>query len=242
MVAVSAHRGGSEDAPSATIEAYASAVASGAEYVEFDIRRTRDGHFVVFHDDRIRQVRLAVLPYEELCAMAGYRVPRVGDVMRLLAGRAVGHLDLKEIGDEDEVIRMALDLLGPGNFVATTLEDASIARIKRDFPEVLAALSLGRSLRERAWIARLPTRVSELYPLQRLRACNADWVAVHRRLAGMSVLRICARTGVPAMVWTVNAEEEMRRFLADERVTVLITDHPRRAVRLREALENPMFS
>lgn len=236
MAAVSAHRGGSEDAPSATVEAYASVVASGADYVEFDIRRTRDGQFVVFHDHRVRQTRLAELAYADLCAMAGYRVPLVRDVMRLIAGRAVGHLDLKEIGDEDEVIRMALDLLGPGNFVATTLEDESIARIKRAFPEVLTALSLGRSLQEVSWMTRMPTRVSELYPLKRLRACGADWVAVHRGLARASVLRICSRLGVPAMVWTVNEENEMRRFLADERVTVLITDHPRRALRLRAAL------
>lgn len=236
MAAVSAHRGGSEDAASATIEAYASAVTSGADYVEFDIRRTRDGAFVVFHDDRVRQVRLADLLYEELCALAGYRVPRVRDVMELIAGRAVGHLDLKEVGDEDEVIRMALDVLGPENFVATTLEDESIARIKRAYPEVPAALSLGRSLQELSWMTRMPTRISELYPLERLRACGADWVAVHRRLARANVLRICARLGIPAMVWTVNTDSEICRFLADERVTVLITDHPRRALRLREAL------
>src|SRR5947208_12613268 len=57
-VAVSAHKGGSEDAPSGSLRAYESAVGIGAEYVEFDIRRTRDEHFVVFHDPVIegRQV------------------------------------------------------------------------------------------------------------------------------------------------------------------------------------------
>jgi glycerophosphoryl diester phosphodiesterase len=38
------------------------------------------------------------------------------------------------------------------------------------------------------------------------------------------------------MVWTVNREPLMSRFLADDRVSVLITDHPTHAVRLRDGL------
>ena len=120
-VAVSAHKGGSEDAPSGTLRAYESAVSIGAEYVEFDIRRTRDGRFVVFHDPVIEGRQVNELTFDELCTAAGYRVPRVREVMELIAGKAIGHLDLKEIGHEAEIIGLALRLLGPGNFVATLL-------------------------------------------------------------------------------------------------------------------------
>ena len=70
--------------------------------------------------------------------------------MALLAGRLIGHLDLKETGYEENVVALASSILGPGNFVVTTLEDASVATIKRAFPEVRTALSLGRSLRRSA--------------------------------------------------------------------------------------------
>ncbi|MCW2947515.1 MAG: hypothetical protein JWR24_4232 [Actinoallomurus sp.] len=232
-VCVSAHKGGSEDAPPATWQAYENALTTGAEYIEFDIRRTRDGDHVVFHDAQVANRPVAGLTYDELCTAAGHRVPRVREVMELIAGKAAGHLDLKESGYEAEVMKLALDLLGPGNFVATTLVDASIRRIKESFPEVTTALSLGRDLREVARVMRLPARARELYPIGRMRACGADWLAVHRRLARANVLRLCGRLGVPAMVWTVNGEPQMRRFLADPRVTVLITDRPRHALRLR---------
>jgi glycerophosphoryl diester phosphodiesterase len=233
--AVSAHKGGSEDAPPATWEAYETALSTGAEYVEFDIRRTRDGDLVVFHDRQIADRPVAGLTYEELCIAAGRRVPLVRDVMKLIAGRAIGHLDLKEVGNEHEVIKLALDHLGPENFVATTLEDSSIQRIKKSFPDVTTALSLGRDLHEITRVMRLPARARELYPLGRMRACGADWLAVHRRLARANVLRLCGRFGIPAMVWTVNGEPQLRRFLADPRVTVLITDRPRYALSLRTA-------
>lgn len=233
-VAVSAHKGGSEDAAPGTLRAYESAVSIGAEYVEFDIRRTRDGHFVVFHDPVIEGRQVNELTFDELCTAAGHRVPRVREVMELIAGKAFGHLDLKEVGDEAEIIRLALRLLGPGNFVATTLADVSILRIKERFPEVTTALSLGRDLRELSRLMRLPVRARELYPIGRMRACGADWLAVHRRLARANVLRLCGRLSVPAMVWTVNGDPQIRRFLADRRVTVLVTDRPRYALSLRE--------
>jgi glycerophosphoryl diester phosphodiesterase len=238
VVRISAHRGGSEHAPAATYEAFERAATSGAEYVEFDIRRTRDRVLVVFHDARAGTARrrVAELRYRELCQAAGYRVPLVPDVMRLIAGRAAGHLDLKETGYEDEVIGLALNILGPGNFVATTLEDSSIAAIRRSFPHVRTALSLGRDLRGLP-PARWPgVRATELFPLSRVRACGAEWVAVHYRLARLGVIRACQRSGIGVMVWTVDSDRLIDEFIADQRVDVLITNRPQHAMRRRSGL------
>src|SRR5262245_66557655 len=94
--AVSAHRGGGETARSGTYEAYRSALEAGAEYLEFDVRRTLDGTLVAFHRARPGWGRaVAAVSYARLCDLAGYEVPRMAELMQLLAGRAVGHLDLK---------------------------------------------------------------------------------------------------------------------------------------------------
>ena len=232
MAAISAHgpRAG-------TIEVYANAVETGAEYVEFDIRRTADGELAAFHDARTSQGDpLAAISYSRLCELAGYPVPRVAEVMAAIAGKATGHLDLKDTGGEDKAVEMALDILGPGNFVVTTLEDQSVAAIKARFPSVPVALSLGRDLDEVPRSRRAATRLSELRPMRRLRACRADWVAVHRRLASAGVLAQCHRAGIEAMVWTVDEDAEMRRWLTDQRVTVLITNRPADAMALRASL------
>ncbi len=222
------------------IDAYAHALESGAEYVEFDIRRTADGELAAFHDARTRQGEaLAAISYARLCEQADYEVPRVADVMTLIAGKAIGHLDLKDTGGEERVVELALDLLGPGRFVITTLEDESVAAVKARYPEVPAALSLGRDLAgvpRTRWAA---TRYGELRPLRRLRACRADWVAVNHQLAGAGVLAQCHRAGLKTMIWTVDTDAGMRRWLADPRVTVLITNRPADAVALRASLAPP---
>ena len=48
-----AHRGGAEEAPENTLEAFAAAVALGYRYLETDAHVTRDGVVVAFHDDRL---------------------------------------------------------------------------------------------------------------------------------------------------------------------------------------------
>jgi glycerophosphoryl diester phosphodiesterase len=240
-VAISAHRGGTEHAPAATYEAYKDAAATGADYAEFDIRKTRDDVLVVYHDQHAGEAGPPVndLPYQELCDMLGYAVPRVGDVMQLLAGKVIGHLDLKETGYEAEVINLALDTFGPGNFVATSLEDASILSIKQGFPDVTAALSLGRDLAGIPRAARVSVRYSERFPMRRIRACRADWVAVNHKLARLGVSKLCSQNGIGVMVWTVDADDLIDQFLTDERVDVLITNRPEHAVRRRADLQAP---
>ncbi|MFD0318320.1 glycerophosphodiester phosphodiesterase family protein [Streptomyces flavalbus] len=235
--AVSAHRGGGERYAAATWQAYEDAVTSGAEYVEFDVRRTADGVLVVHHDPRVRHTGppLSQLSHAELNARAGYPVPVVDDVMSLIAGRLVGHLDLKEPGYERTVIDRAVALLGVDGFVATSLEDRSVAAITRAFPGVRTALSLGRDRAEIAASRLTATRLSELFPLRRVRACGAHGVAVHQRLARANVLREAARHRLFTLVWTVNDDTALRAFLADPRVDVLVTDRPRHAVALRGA-------
>jgi glycerophosphoryl diester phosphodiesterase len=166
-----------------TIDAYVHALETSAEYVEFDIRRTADEELAAFHDARTRQGDvLSAISYARLCDVAGYEVPRVADVMALIAGKAIGHLDLKDTGGEERVVDMALDLLGPGRFLVSTLEE-SVAAVKARFPEVPAALSLGRDLAEVPRTRWAATRYGELRPMRRLRACRADWVALNRRPA-----------------------------------------------------------
>jgi glycerophosphoryl diester phosphodiesterase len=238
VVQISAHCDHSADAEPITCQTYSGILASSAEYAEFDIRKTADDVLVVYHDGHAGRggPQLAELEYAELCDRLGYAVPRVDEVMALLAGRLIGHLDLKETGYEESVVALASSVLGPGNFVVTTLEDASVATIKRAFPEVRTALSLGRSLRgvpRRQWAA---IRHSELFPLPRVRACGADWVAVNYRIARLGVAGACHRSGVGIMVWTVDQGPLIDQFLRDQRIEVLVTNRPDHAARRRAAL------
>jgi glycerophosphoryl diester phosphodiesterase len=59
---------------------------------------------------------------------------------------------------------------------------------------------------------------------------------VNYRLARLGVLRACRRSGIGVMVWTVDSDRLIDRFVADRHVDVLITNRPRHAAARRARL------
>jgi glycerophosphoryl diester phosphodiesterase len=76
-------------------------------------------------------------------------------------------------------------------------------------------------------------RTPGLSRLDRVVASRADVAVVHHRLARTGVLAECRRRGIKTMVWTVNGDRALVRWLASPCVDVLVTDRPARAIALR---------
>jgi len=239
MAFISAHRGncGTPDLPIA--ESYKRAIDLNVDYVEFDVRKTKDGTYVIWHDAHTpSKRRVCDLSYEEYRNELGDQTLTVPQLLMMAKGRVGLHFDLKETGYEDEIVGLALDFLATDEFVITTLEDTSVRAIKerfppKDFPTLKVGLSLGRDLQGVGAFKQLRVRLSELFPGRRLRNSHADFVAVHHQLATITVLRYCTRKGIPAWIWTVDDEHEIMRFLNDPRITTLITNKPEVAMSLR---------
>jgi glycerophosphoryl diester phosphodiesterase len=229
---VSAHRGGQVATGETAAERYRRAIELGVDFVEFDVRRTCDGVTVICHDDCTASGRVVrEFAYSELTDELGAEAMTFDELLDVAAGRVGLHLDLKEPGYEVEVVRAALDRCPVARLVITSGEH-EIRAIKQEYPEVRVGLSIGDDVRGLAPWLKLRMRLSELFPRARLERSRADFVAVHQQLADLSMLRYCASHGLPAWVWTVDDEPSMARYLADPRVSTLITNRPDLAMRL----------
>jgi glycerophosphoryl diester phosphodiesterase len=114
-----AHRGApvSSKAPENTLKAFRAAIEDDATVLEFDVRRTADGHLVVLHDATVDRTTdgtgaVADLTLEEVQALdagGGERIPTVSEVIEL-----AGESDLPiwpEIKDPELYPGIAEDLL-----------------------------------------------------------------------------------------------------------------------------------
>jgi glycerophosphoryl diester phosphodiesterase len=99
---------------------------------------------------------------------------------------------------------------------------------------VVVALSIGGSVRGMTWQNAIRRRWGELFPQLRFHLSGADAVAAHFTLAMIRLARWTTRIGVPLLVWTVDSPRLQRRFLHDRRIWMITTNHPARAVALRE--------
>ena len=215
---ISAHSGGRERARPGSRAAYQAVVTSGADYAEFDVSRADDGTLLAQHSAE---------------RLGGSSALTAAEVMQILADGGVrGHVDLKGVGFEREVVELALTSFGPDRFVVTTADPESVAAIGASFPGVPVGLSVGfgpasitRDLRRLRW----PLS----FPLAAVRASGAGWVAMSYRYARPAVLDRGRAAGLQTMIWTVNDDRRLTRFLADPRVAVVVTDRPEHAVALR---------
>ncbi len=231
--AISAHA----TAPATSRATLTAALASGAEFVELDVQRCRDGGFVVHHDDGVHEWTAA-----EVVATTG-ALP-LDEAVALLAGRARVHVDLKSETGEVAAVRAVLDAVPASDVVVTSLEDATVRRLRdwadAEAPDLRVGLTLGREVRGRPVHRQATTRATELTPAARLRRCRADLVAAHHLIARLAAARVARRLGLPLVVWTVDDDAALRRWLAPGRARLVVSNRPERALALRaEALGSP---
>jgi glycerophosphoryl diester phosphodiesterase len=203
-----------------TIGAFVNAIDIGADMIEFDVRSTREGELIAFHDALVRGVPVGTLSRPEIAAAAGVQPPLLAEVLAICAGRIRLDVELKEDGYVADVMAKLRAGFDPDQLVVTSFLPAVVAQAKQAFPEVKTGLLVGSG----GSLADLPARLRELYPVGLARRVRADYLAPHYRLAELGVLRRAAAAGLPCLLWTVNSPALIRKYAADSRVAAIITD------------------
>ncbi len=230
MTLVIAHRGAwgrrTPGAPAGnTLEAFEAAIGLGADMIELDVRRTRDGQLIVFHDARVKTLPTSSLPYEAFTTKGTRaRPPLLKDVLELTKDRIALNLEIKEAGYVEET----LALLRPfdlDQFLVSSFLDDVVREAKTLAPELRTGLLVGAGFRK-ALTVRRP-------------AVKADRLVIHRRVASAAALSAASAAGVPCVVWTINAPRTLDRYLAHTAVEGVITDRPALALARRTLLGSP---
>lgn len=225
-----AHRGSSGEAPENTMAAFRLALQQEAAGIELDIQMTADGQLVVIHDESLDRTTnghglVAAHTYEEIQRYdasyifeqyRGEPVPLLSEVLKLLepAGLEL-NIELKNSviryeGMEDIAIRLVREFGMESRVIFSSFNHYSVAELTRKAPEVEAAILYEADL-FRPWEYAAPIGARALHPW--LHSVNKELVT-HARQAGMHV-----------RVWTVNAEDVMRRMI-DADVDAIITNYP----------------
>ncbi len=111
-IRIGAHRGAMAYQPENTLAAFETAIRQGAYRIEFDIRRTRDGHLVVIHDETVDRTtdgegRVADLTLSEVKKLrSGYEeIPTLDEAISCLRNRARLLVEFKEEDIAEQAVR-----------------------------------------------------------------------------------------------------------------------------------------
>lgn len=117
---VIAHRGDHVEVPENTIAAYEKAIAHGADFIETDLRTTKDGELVIMHDATVDRMtngkgKVKDLTYKEIKELKvadkknqnspAYSIPTFKEVLNTCKGKIGIYLDFKD-ADAEKVYAM----------------------------------------------------------------------------------------------------------------------------------------
>jgi glycerophosphoryl diester phosphodiesterase len=223
MSTVIGHRGARSVAPENTLGSIRAAERCGADFVEVDVRLSKDGILVVIHDDSADRTtdgmgRVEEMTLEEirlLDAGSGERIPTLCEAADLAEELDLGIVvEMKEEGLEDLVVR---EVEGRRAMVTSFFHE-SVREIKE----------LG-DIRTGIIISSLPISPVDL-------ALEAEAEAIFPRLTNPNLFKKAHREGIEVYPWTVNDPDQvrwLRRLGADG----IVTDDP---CTIRKAADEPI--
>ncbi|MEN9225418.1 MAG: glycerophosphodiester phosphodiesterase [Thermostichus sp. HHBFW_bins_43] len=221
-----AHRGEHTHAEENTLAAFTAAIEAGADQIELDVRYSQDGIPFVFHDAELGGQPLAALPWAEIRARKP-AIPTLKDALHHIQGQIGLDIELKEAGDEKQILSLIRDVLTPDEFVITSFLPEVVQRVKALDADLHVGLLLDAKSAESK---QHPEKGS---PVVYCRELGADFLAPHHSWIDADFLDLAVQAGIPLYVWTVNDPEQMKVYLQSGRVTGLITDDPRLALQIR---------
>jgi glycerophosphoryl diester phosphodiesterase len=235
---VVAHRGASAAAPENTLSAVRAAIAMGADAVEIDVRRTRDGEFVVIHDPD--PTRTTDAPRRRL----GRRTRRVdeltlAELRRFDAGSWKGS---SFRGERIPTLAEVLDLVGPTRLQLVVEVKRPVGRDPRDLVHLAGTLAEANVALRRVTVQSFDWDVvrglRHLIPDVALAVLSrsvprdlaslsrwADQVSLHRGGTDRDAVDAISGWGMRCVAWTVNRPPDMLR-LSEIGVDGVITDRP----------------
>ena len=216
MTLLVAHRGDPLLLRENTLPSVASAIGLGADWVEIDVRLTRDGVPVLLHDETLTRLwghdlRVDALSHAELDGLAhdgGWRIPTLRQALELAADSGVPLMvDVpapSEARVSVELVR-SMGLLGGSVFTGVP---AALVDVRAAAPEAAIAMS---------WESVLPPRAGLMHRV-RPQFFNPH----HRLLTRARVARI-QRRGLKVSTWTVDDPQRMAA-LASAGVDAIISN------------------
>jgi glycerophosphoryl diester phosphodiesterase len=225
-------RGGQETAPENTIPAIELAAELGADYIEIDIRTSKDGKFYLLHDGTLNRTTsgkgafkdLAAADVEKLDAGAwfgkpyvGAKVPSFDEGLTAMGDKAFGYLDCKDIAPEA---------------LAKILRDRKLL----DRSAVYSSLEFLRNLKQIEPEARAMPPLKSLADLEKVAviqpyAVDASWAALSKDLIAK-----CHEKGILVFSDSLGLNESVPKYrqAMEWGIDLIQTDHPARVLRAVE--------
>ncbi len=237
---VIAHRGASAVEPENTLRAFARSIQMGAQMIELDLHRTRDGHVVVIHDDELSHTtnacgRVSQLSFDEVRqadAGKGERVPTLQETLELTRGRVQLYLEIKAPEAAAETLRIVREFQCENDVLLASFDLELMRRLGAEVKDMEIGVILGTPSLNPI------TRWREAFPWIALRHFPYQTLCMQVKMCSATLARHIKQQGKKLYVWTANSEADYARMI-ERQVDGIVTDTPDRLLAYLETTKAP---
>jgi glycerophosphoryl diester phosphodiesterase len=231
---VFAHRGASKELPENTLPAFRRAVELGADYIETDIRFTKDERFAVIHDESISRStngsgKVADYAMDELKEFdAGYYFTNDSGKTYPYRGKGIRLLSLDDLFEAFPKQKFDIDIKDKNTYQIKRL--AGIIDKFNAYDRVIVASKYYNNLKAMRKICPQVTTAFSIYETLGLYALYKSGFLFldipfkgsilqipemygQFKLVTRSFIKALHEKGIELHVWTVNNEDDMRRLI-----------------------------
>lgn len=142
-IKVLGHRGFRAKYPENTLLAFSKAFAAGAQGIECDVQKTKDGYFVIIHDDKIDKVSkqsgmvadMTLADLKKVDVGGGQTIPELEELLQFLPADKLINIELKEetltVDDCPLICDLLLKYLDRKNMIVSSFEHSLLPYFKK---------------------------------------------------------------------------------------------------------------
>ena len=214
------HRGDTSSYIENTLEAFKSAETLGYKYIETDLRETKDGKIITFHDANIKRItgsnitinrsslsdiRMRRLPKNET-------IPTIDEVLEELPD-SYFNMDLKVSNMEEKVLKKikshnALDRICLGSFNSKTIKKINVLE-----PKIITSMGLAQVVKYKFFNIKSNSKLIQI---------PVSWNGI--KVITKGFIEKLHNDNLKVHVWTINKENEMQSLI-DMGVDGIMTDN-----------------
>lgn len=231
-VEIIAHRAGGNLAAENSMEGIYQAIDHGCYGSETDVQRTKDGFYIINHDDNFKRLCGAAktpqsMTLEEIRSLrirnpegADVPVPTLEEMLDAIKGKEVLYIELKgktaDLQMADDVVAMVREKDCVDDVVIISLKYNLIEYIEETYPE-------------------FETGVLVFAGLGNIERLHCDLLIMEEEMSTQSRINSIHAAGKKAITWTVNTKDSLLHFL-DSDLDAVITDQIELAQQIQEEL------
>lgn len=221
-----AHRGASDLAPENTLKAFDLAIELGANFIEFDVRRTVDNEIVIMHDPGVFRTthrlgfvkRLTLKKIKSLNAGNGESIPTLKELLQATKGKIGYMCELKVKGISEKVVKILSENNALDSTILISFKHKELLKCQIEHPELKLGAIIPSGF---GWITnwffrkKLLTYLSE----KNFFSINPFFPLVDKRFVDRA-----HESDLKVFPWTINSKSKMKK-LSKMGVDGILTNH-----------------